>query len=121
MRKRAAGTVINPIRRLPERADSQPVNHGRTDPPNPQTARTHRESDELRAVAKNLASNSGKMGANAAPRTTMATTWSAVPGKPTSTIAATNAAPMAKRSRLFGSTRSSNSDDNPREARNPAQ
>ena len=117
----AAGTVTNPRRKLPLRAETHPVSQGRTDPPNPQTDKTHRESDERSAWAKNLASNKGKMGANAAPSTIMAMTWPVVPGKPTRAIAAASATTMAKRSICAPPIRNSSSDDNPREARNPHQ
>jgi hypothetical protein len=47
MTSSAAGTVISPARRLCERTEIHPVSHGNTEPPKPQVASIHRESEAL--------------------------------------------------------------------------
>jgi len=47
MIRSAVGTVAKPIRKLCEPEETHPVSHGSTEPPKPQVASSHRESEAL--------------------------------------------------------------------------
>src|ERR1700738_273754 len=106
MMSSAAGTVASPSRKLWEAADIHPVSHGNTEPPKPQVASIQRESDALRLPAKKRARSSGKIGASAAPSTSMAASRDGVEENPTSSAAAARAVITAARSTPVGATRS---------------
>src|SRR5579863_1091563 len=113
--------TMRPSRKLPQYEESDPASHGHTDPPNPHKESTHRESDESCASAKNRASKSGKMGAKAAPRITIAITWTIVPEVVNNATPARTPTIAAMRSRREELMRSKSSDETPREARKPHQ
>src|SRR5581483_6354355 len=118
---KAAGMTTRPTRRFPEYTESDPAIHGRTEPPNPHKDKTQRESEESRASAKNCASNRGKMGPRAAPRTTIATTWRVVALSPSNALPAATPTMAAMRSRREEFMRSSSSEEIPRDPRKPHQ
>jgi hypothetical protein len=121
MTRSVAGPTASPVRRLPEYDDIQPTSPGNTEPPNPLTASTNRESELCRARSKKAARATGKIGASAKPSSKIAAASMESELETTRRVAALKAKIKAVCSKRPGRTRSMTSGDRARERRKPLQ